>query len=265
MTSLSSSSAFSVAVQQGPGLYARRFALTLLAGAACLLLTACASNQDTSEIADPVEGLNRGIFAFNNGVDTVLLKPVAKGYRAVVPQPARTGVRNFLHNLKSPAYIANDALQGDLSGVGTQTARALINTTIGIGGLFDVADSMGLKHQPEDFGQTMASWGVGHGAYFVMPVLGPGSVRDHLGMAVDSYADPLRLWLYNTNREEWHYARLGLIAVDTREELLDVLDDLKKNSIDYYAAVRSSYAQRREALVRDEDPSSGVADIPDYQ
>lgn len=244
----------------------RKFLLTALAGLASLMLSGCATNPDASaEINDPIEGLNRGVFAFNDGLDTILLKPVAQGYRAVVPQPARTGVRNFLHNLKSPMYLANDLLQGDLSGAATQTGRALINTTVGIGGLFDVAKSMGLEHEPEDFGQTMASWGIGHGAYVVLPLLGPGSVRDHLGTAVDSYADPIRLWMYNTNREEWHYVRLGLTVVDMREELLDVLDDLKKNSIDYYAAVRSTYAQRREALVRDEDPNGAVADIPDYR
>ncbi len=244
---------------------ARRFWMAALAGFAGLMLSACASTPEGAEIADPMEGMNRGIFAFNNGVDTILLKPVAKGYRAAVPQPARTGVRNFLHNLKSPIYVANDLLQGDLSGAGANTARVGINSTLGIAGLFDVAKSLGLEHQPEDFGQTMGKWGVGHGAYLVLPIMGPGSLRDHTGTLVDSYADPIRLWMYNTDREGWHYARLGVTVVDTREELLDVLDDLKKNSIDYYAAVRSSYVQRREALIRDEDPGVGAADIPDYQ
>lgn len=253
--------------------WTKKLSVVALAGFVALSLSGCTTTTergasaaaDPAEIADPMEKLNRGIFAFNDGLDQVLLKPVAKGYRAVVPQPARTGVRNFLRNLKSPIYVANDVLQGDLSGAANNTGRAVVNTVIGVGGLFDVATPLGLKYQPEDFGQTMATWGVGHGAYAVLPVMGPGSIRDHLGTAVDSYADPVRLWMFNTDREGWHYARLGVTVVDTREEFLDILDDLKKNSIDYYAAVRSTWTQRRAAMVKDEDVTSGVADIPDYQ
>ena len=227
---------------------------------ALLGLTACASGPD-GEIADPMEGMNRGIFKFNDVVDTAVMRPVAKGYREVVPQPARKGIRNVLHNLKSPQYIANDLLQGDLDGVGKNTTRLFANTLLGIGGIFDVAGAEGVKHDPEDFGQTLGVWGVGNSPYLVLPFFGPSSVRDATGLLVDTYTDPLVLYLTNTGQEEWWYACIGVTAVDTREELLDVLDDLKKNSIDYYAAMRSSYAQRREAQVRDDADNANLPDI----
>ena len=234
-------------------------ALVVMASAT---LAAC-STTNQSEISDPLEGMNRGIFKFNDAVDTAVLAPVAKGYRAAVPKPARTGVRNFLTNLKSPLTIANNLLQGDLSGAGTATTRMVTNSLLGFAGLVDVAGMEGIKHQDEDFGQTLGKWGVGHGPYLVLPLIGPSSVRDTTGMIVDSYADPLNLWLTNTDREEWIYARLGVTVVDKREELLDLLADLKKNSIDYYAAMRSTYGQRRAALLSDENAAdAAMVDIP---
>ncbi len=240
-----------------------------LMAAACLCLAACSTTQaqkaDGGEVYDPLEDVNRTTYAVNDAVDKVLLEPVAKGYRAVVPKMVRTSVHNFLTNLKMPVNAANQLLQGDIEGVAHDISRTMINTTIGIGGLFDVAASAGLEHEPEDFGQTLAVWGVGHGPYLVLPFIGPSSVRDGVGMLVDSYADPLRLYLHNTDQDEWHYVRLGATILDTREQLIDVLDDLRKNSIDPYAAMRSAYMQRREALVRDEKPDEAAAPaIPDY-
>ncbi len=229
---------------------------------ALLGLSACASTQD-GEIADPIENVNRGIFKFNDALDTAVMHPIAVGYRKAVPQPARTGVRNFLHNLKSPQIIANNLLQGDLTGAGNSTTRMVANTLLGVGGIFDVAGAEGVKYEEEDFGQTLGVWGVGNSPYLVLPFFGSSSVRDTAGLIVDSYADPIRLWMSNTDNEGWYYAKVGVTALDKREELLDVLDDLKKNSIDYYAAVRSSYAQRRESLVRDK--SDEYSDLPDMQ
>lgn len=237
-----------------------KFLPLALASVAILALSACASGPD-GEIADPIEGVNRGIFKFNDAVDTAVLRPVAVGYREAVPQPARTGVRNFLRNLKSPTIIANNLLQGDLEGVGNSTTRLAANTMFGLGGIFDVAGAEGVRYEEEDFGQTLGVWGVGNSPYIVLPLLGPSSARDATGMIVDSYADPVKLWLTNTDNEGWYYGLVGVRTIDTREALLDVLDDLKKNSIDYYAATRSSYAQRREALVRDESPES--SNLPD--
>lgn len=239
------------------------------------ILTACASTQATAKsnssdpdagISDPFEGYNRAIFAFNDAVDQTILVPVVKGYRAIVPKPARTGVHNVLTNLKSPITIGNQLLQGDLNGAGDATVRMVVNTLIGVGGVFDVAGMEGIKDQPEDFGQTLAVWGVGNGPYIVPPLLPPASLRDHVGMMVDTYADPVRLWLMNTDREEWYYSKVGAGLLDQRNEYLDVLADLRKSSIDYYATIRSAVYQRRSAMVRDEVGAGGTggADIPNY-
>ena len=244
------------------------FSKTLMAACLALSLGACSTTNteaDASDVYDPMEGYNRAVFAFNDAVDTIIFEPIAMGYRFIAPTPVRTGVRNFLRNLKSPMQVVNQTLQGDLSGAGTDVARFAVNSTAGVLGLVDVGAMIGLPYEQEDFGQTLAVWGVGHGPYVVLPVMGPSSFRDATGLLVDSYADPLRLYLYNTHQEEWHYARLGLTAISTREELLDLLDDLQKNSFDYYAAMRSTYMQRRQALVNDEDPelAAGPA-IPDF-
>ncbi len=203
-------------------------------------------------IHDPLEGTNRAIMSFNGAVDKAVIHPVVKGYRYVVPDFARTGLRNFLRNLKSPIRFANQLLQGDLEGAGTVLERTVINTLIGAGGLFDVAGYEGIEYEHEDFGQTLAVWGVGHGPYLVMPFLGPSSLRDGAGYAVDGFADPLRFYLKSTDREGLYYTKLGLDYLDLRESLVDVLEDLDETSIDYYAAVRSAYYQRRQALANDE-------------
>lgn len=244
-----------------------KFSKLCLAATMALALSACSTTRSDAEaeIYDPAEGFNRAVFAFNDAVDTVLLEPVARGYRFITPQPVRTGVRNFLRNLKSPMQVVNQTLQGDLSGGANDVGRFVVNSTVGVLGLVDVAAMMGMPYEQEDFGQTLGVWGVGHGAYMVLPIFGPSSVRDATGMMVDSYADPLRLYLYNTHQEEWHYARIGLTAVSTREELLDMLDDLQKNSFDMYASLRSIYAQRRAALVNDQNPERAASpSIPDY-
>jgi phospholipid-binding lipoprotein MlaA len=252
------------------------FKIILVAGTG-LLIAGCGSqagmradaNLQTGvnagdQISDPLERSNRRIFSFNNGFDHYVLNPVLKGYRAIVPQPARQGLRNFLRNLKSPTTFANELLQGDVEGAGVVLQRTVINTTVGLGGLFDPAGKNGLPYAQEDFGQTLGVWGVGYGPYLVVPILGPSSLRDYAGYFVDSYADPLRWYLFNTDNEGWYYAKLGADYLDLRESLMDVLEGLEKSSIDYYAAVRSTYYQRREALIRDESPTA-AADFDDYR
>lgn len=238
------------------------FNLAVLAGALCL--SACASSQSTSEINDPLEGMNRATLKFNEGVDKVVLEPVARGYRFVTPKAGRTVVSNFLRNLNSPVIIGNELLQGDLEGAGNATARVIINTLAGFGGILDLAADGGIEHQPEDFGQTLATWGVGDGAYVVLPLLGPSTLRDATGRMVDSYADPLRMYLFNIEEEHLHYTRVAASVVSQREELLEVIDDLRRNSFDYYAALRSAYVQRRQALINDQN-SNGAMEIPDYE
>ncbi len=235
---------------------------------ASFMLVSCASTQNgpimagSLEIHDPLEGMNRGVFAFNEVVDDALIHPVVEGYRTVVPKPARSGLTNFLRNLKSPMTFANQVLQGDIDGAGDVLVRAAVNTLVGLGGLFDVAGYEGLKYESEDFGQTLGVWGVGHGPYLVLPFLGPSSLRDYAGYAVDSFADPLRWYLHNIDREELYYAKLGADYLDLRTSLIDVLQDLEESSIDYYAAVRSTYYQRRDALVNDR--SGTVASPPAF-
>lgn len=237
-----------------------------------LTLGACSTTGNTSAdgadaaVYDPAEKVNRVMLKVNDGIDKVALEPVARGYRKFTPEAFRVALRNFLRNLKSPVIIGNQILQGDLEGTGNSTLRMLVNTLAGFGGILDLAADGGVPYEPEDFGQTLGVWGVGHGPYLVLPLLGPSSLRDASGMLVDSYVDPLRVYLFNIEHEEWHYGRIAAGAIDQREELLDVIDDLRKNSFDYYAALRSAYVQHRQALVNDQDPdlTTGPA-IPDYE
>ncbi|PJB72736.1 MAG: vacJ like lipofamily protein [Alphaproteobacteria bacterium CG_4_9_14_3_um_filter_47_13] len=237
----------------------------------CVAVAGCAGNrnmavQDAEEdIYDPMENMNRTVFNLNDSLDRAIADPLARGYRAITPEFVRNGVRNFLRNLRSPVNLANQVLQGDIEGAAGDVTRFAMNTTIGIGGLFDVAADTGLEYEYEDFGQTLGVWGVDHGPYLVLPVMGPSSLRDSTGLLVDTVADPVRIYLYNTHNEEWYYARSGATALDKREELLDVIDDLRKNSFDYYAAIRSAYMQKRAALVKDDNPDILTgASIPDY-
>lgn len=236
-----------------------------------LLVAGCASNQDQSvmgdevAISDPLESTNRAVFKFNEAVDDAIIHPVVKGYRFVVPKEARNSLGNFLRNLNSPVIFANEVLQGDLEGAGNVVLRAVINTFAGFGGLFDFAGKEGLPHEGEDFGQTLATWGLDHGPYLVVPILGPSTARDSVGYIVDGFADPLRWYLFNIEKPGIYYTRAGLQYLNVRDELMDVLEDLRNSSIDYYASTRSIYYQRREALVNDENPDDAVAvSIPDY-
>ena len=219
------------------------------------------SYEEGSVMYDPFEAQNRMIFSFNRGVDKVFITPVVRGYRTVVPKPARSGLRNFLRHLSSPVTFLNQALQGDFHGAKDVVLRATINTFVGAGGIFDVAGYEGIEYEPEDFGQTLAVWGVDHGPYFVAPFFGPSSLRDYSGYFVDSFSDPLRLYLSNKDEDGLAYLRFGLGYLDLRESLLDTLEDLEKSSIDYYAATRSTYYQHRKALVEDR---SGVTNAEDY-
>jgi len=250
----------------------------VVATASCLLLAGSASakenqpggkgdavsqsgNNGQSHGDDPLEGYNRIMFKVDDALDQAVIQPVATGYRAVVPHPARMGVRNFLHNLHTPVNAANNLLQGNIRGVATDLSRFAMNTTIGLGGLIDVAKDTGLSYQRADFGQTLGVWGVGHGPYLVLPILGPSSFRDTTGLLVDGYADPFRFYLYNIHQQDLDYARDGLNGLDQREGLLDAINDLRKHSFDYYAATRSAYLQARDAMINSRRPATS---IPDY-
>lgn len=246
--------------------------IKVLATVGCLFLASCASDKEPIyvgdiQVDDRYESYNRGVFAFNDAVSDAVIHPVVKGYRTVVPTPARTGVRNVLRTLRSPVNLGNEILQGDVEGAGNVVKRTIINVLLGVGGVFDLAGHEGIEYEAEDFGQTLAVWGVDHGPYLVVPFLGPSSLRDYTGYFVDGFADPLRWYLFNIGEEGIYYTKVGLDYLDLRESLIDVLEELETSSVDYYAATRSIYYQRRQALVEDRAKNgmtTAPADIPDY-
>lgn len=195
---------------------------------------------------DPMEGMNRAIFKFNEVVDTILLKPVAKLYVAVMPDVAQQGVHNVLTNLTEPVTFVNSIFQADEQHTFETFWRFTINSTVGIAGLFDVAGEAGLKHRKEDFGQTMGVYGMGSGPYVVLPVIGPSSGRDTIGLIVDIFSDPF-VWIM----KDWqNYTRAGVTIVDKRAANLELLDDIYRNSLDPYATIRSAYLQKRIGQIR---------------
>ena len=201
-------------------------------------------------VNDPLESMNRSIFEFNEGLQDVLLRPIAKFYNANVNLTVRQGISDFLDNLSSPVIFANDLLQGEFERALTTFGRAFINTTIGIVGFADVASALGLERHDEDFGQTLAVYGMGEGFYLVLPIFGPSSPRDAIGkLVIDSYLDPLGLWLGNTGRQNIEYTLAGTKGLDEYAGIVDELNQVKKTSVDYYAAVRSLYRQKRKTEI----------------
>ncbi len=204
------------------------------------------------EVYDPLEPINRVIFKFNNAADRVILEPAAKGYKKL-PVPVQSGISNFLSNLRMPLVIANQLLQGQGKNAAESTGRFLVNTTAGVFGLVDVADRIGLEEKDEDFGQTLAKWGVGDGFYIVLPIFGPSNVRDTAGMVLTYVTDPINAYAV-TEGEAWIVPlRTATNAIDTRSKIIDEVNALRDNSVDYYAAVRSSYYQNRKAAIQNID------------
>ena len=213
------------------------------------------TNSDSGEVNDCFEKVNRGIFAFNQGLDKVIFKPLATGYRKL-PQPVRSGASNALSNLGNVVTIPNNILQGQIKDAGVNTLRFVINTTLGIGGLFDVASYYGLeKREKEDFGQTFGTWGVGEGCYFVLPVLGPTTVRDSLGSVANIMGGDV--W-YNVtiandtqyfNEADYYLSRV-MSGVDFRAKNLESFDSLERTSLDLYSSVRSLYLQDRRKKIQ---------------
>jgi phospholipid-binding lipoprotein MlaA len=206
--------------------------------------TPVVTTQDaqSTDMNDPLEGANRVMFEVNQVLDQVLLRPVAVVYRGVLPDFAQDGVRNFMNNLNSPVIFANDLLQGDTDRAGVTLARFGINSTIGLGGLFDVASEFDLPYHDEDFGQTLGTWGLGEGPYLYFVVRGPTNVRDLTGFVVDRGLDPLTY--VNWGNDELEYApiaRTVLNVIDLRARNIDTLDEIERSSVDYYASIRSLY------------------------
>lgn len=222
------------------------FALAL----ATVLLAGCAA-AGPDDANDPLEGYNRAMFGFNGMVDGVLLKPAAELYVRGLPTPLRRGVSNLLDNLGAPLDAANNLLQGKAARAGMSLGRFAVNSTLGLGGVFDVAEGFGWERAPEDFGQTLASWGMGEGPYLVLPLLGPSNPRDALGFAVDWAADPPGRVL----GDMFGLGRTVVSGVARRADYLDTLDVLEETSVDFYAAMRGFYRQYRANAIRDGAPA----------
>jgi phospholipid-binding lipoprotein MlaA len=230
-------------------------AALLLAGS----LAGCATSGGNP--ADPLEKANRAVFAFNDAADKVLITPVAKGYRAVLPGFLRTGIANFFSNLEDVWVSVNDVLQGKFQEGSEDFTRVIFNTTFGIGGIFDFASDVGLPKHSEDFGQTLGVWGVTSGPYVVLPLFGPSTFRDGFGLLVDGRADlvyrlvdddvPLRNVLYGTR------------SISNRANLLDASSVLEQAALDRYAFVRDAWLQRRRNQIYDGNPPREKDDADD--
>jgi phospholipid-binding lipoprotein MlaA len=231
-------------------------ACVLAAAVFCTGVTACATQPTDPEALadyratnDPLEPTNRVFYAINNGIDVVLLKPIALAYRAVLPLPVRTGVHNVLSNLSTPVILSNDLLQGKPRRAGETVIRFVINTTVGVVGIFDVAKSAGYVHHDTDFGITLALWGVPDGPFLFLPVLGPSDPRDAAGFGVDYALDPLTWVGHGAVVSDLKYTRFGTSAVDARAGVLDEIDSVKKTALDPYATFRSLYRQNRASAI----------------
>ncbi len=205
---------------------------------------------DYTQENDPLEPTNRFFYRINNGLDTYLLRPLALGYRAAVPQPVRNGVHNALANLGTPVLLTNDMLEGKPRRAGDTTMRFVINTTIGGLGVFDVARGMGYPAHEADFGITLALWGLPDGPFLFLPVLGPSDPRDASGFGVDIALDPFTWLGQGIVTEAATWSRFGISAVDARERVLDQVDSIKKTALDPYATFRSLYRQHRASQIQ---------------
>ena len=205
---------------------------------------------EVTPIPDPIEPFNRAVFQFNNVLDFLILKPVTFVYKNALPGFVRSSVSSLLDTLGQPIVMVNALLQGDLYTFETSVHRFVINATLGLAGLNDVATDLGVGQAKADFGQTLGKWGAGHGFYVVLPIMGSSSLRDGVGEGVDAVADPFNI-VWNDSETYWPiYTRMGLTAVDARYKYGDAYDDVMKNAVDPYVTFRSMYVQRRAYMVQ---------------
>lgn len=234
--------------------------ITLAAAAVSVaLLSGCAQVPKSAgeDPQDPFEALNRQTFAFNQAVDSAVVKPVAEGYKYITPEPVRNSVTRFYQNLGEPSNAINNVLQGKVEDGILSVFRLLINTTVGVGGLFDVAGEVGIPHKREDFGQTLGVWGVESGPYIVLPLLGPSTARDATGLAADYFTYPATY----VDNDGIRWSTWGVGLINTRARLLPVTDMLDLQ-VDPYVATRNAFLQTRKNEIADgkaepqsEDPS----------
>ncbi len=236
----------------------RQFSKLALVVAAAGLLGGCATSGNPK---DPIEGFNRAMFGFNEGLDKVIIKPVATGYEAVLPDPIQTGVANFFSNIADLMIGVNNLLQGKPAQAASDAGRVLVNTTMGFLGIIDVASSMGMEKHEEDVGQTFGRWGMSDGAYVVLPFFGPRTARDTIGLAFDVYTDPVAHVDHIPTRNVLLTTRL----ISDRAEFLKADEVIEEAALDKYSYVRDAYLQRRRSLIHDGnppkfDPYSGSGD-----
>ena len=228
------------------------------------------SKKNPREVKDCFEGVNRVTFSFNQGLDKAIFKPVARGYRKL-PSPIRSGTSNALENISSLITIPNNILQGEFKKAGINTGRFVVNTTVGILGVFDVATKMDFpEYKKEDYGQTFGAWGMGAGCYVVLPVLGPSTVRDTFGSFTNVLGgDPYyNLSVHGNNQyldKEVYIATKTISGIDFRAKNLETIENLEKNSMDFYASVRSLYLQDRQQKIRNSDPTIDIMYEGDWE
>ena len=235
----------------------------LLIGFMSIILSGCAtySENSFSDPSDPWQAVNKPVFAMNDAMDSILFKPLARGYDAVTPKPIKAGVTNFFSNLNEIDNAINNLLQGKPVRFATSVGRLAVNSTLGLGGLFDVASYMGLTYAPEDFGQTIGAFGVDSGPYVILPLLGSSSIRDIPGRVVSMYLNPLA-WLDDVS---FRNVMVGVNAVDSRSNLLTIEDIASEISSDKYTLYRDAYLAEREFQISDGnlDDSDLTSDIAD--
>jgi phospholipid-binding lipoprotein MlaA len=222
-----------------------------------LVLSSCAAPGPTAAgseaFNDPLEDTNRAIFDINQSIDRTVLLPAAKTYRTVIIPPMRQAFHDFMQNLNAPVVFANDLLQGQFGLAANTLGRVLINTSMGMGGMFDFATQFGIPYHANDLGITMATWGIGEGPYLVLPVLGPSNPRDLVGQIGDGFADPGDQVASAYHRIWASMARALVSGIDERSRNIENLADIERTSLDYYATIRSLYRQRRAAQIRHEE------------
>jgi phospholipid-binding lipoprotein MlaA len=224
---------------------------------AVILTAGCATHGDPR---DPIEPFNRSMQKFNDTLDTYVMKPIAQGYQWVTPEFVDQGVSNFFTNLGSIAVTANDLLQFKFKHGGQDAARLVVNTTVGLGGLIDVASRLGLEKREEDFGQTLAVWGLPDGPYLVLPFLGPMTPRDAVGNVVDGFLNPISYTILPAR-----VGLYGLRTVDLRADNLKATEVLDEAALDRYSFIRNAYFQRREYLVYDGEPPLREEEFEEFE
>jgi len=230
-----------------------------------LLVGGCAGTEtqaaDAGEVSDPLEGMNRFFFDLNQRVDRHATLPVATAYQKNVPQPMRSTLHNLLENLGGPVTVANDLLEAQFENAGIAAGRFLVNTTIGVAGIFDVATDWGMPARSRDFGETLGTYGVPPGPYLVLPLRGFTDVRDFTGNFIDGYAAPLHYVHYDGNHYVgWMNSTLG--SMDVRSRNIGAYEDIERASVDYYATMRTLFLERRARLI--EDRAVRTAKLPDF-